>query len=137
MNVFKRKQNSSLSISRLAALNCTPVKNNHVQEMRLETGVVLLMYPAALRPWIAGLIRRFGRQPQKPVTKKLQLDELGSHVWDLIDGRRTVQRLIKQFAEKYQLHSKEAEVSVTQFLRELGRRGIIGLQEPNEAQGDT
>jgi hypothetical protein len=53
---------------------------------------------------------------------------LGTAVWDLIDGRLSVERLIKRFAHLYQLQSREAEMSVTQFLRELGRRGIIGMR---------
>ncbi len=127
MRSFKRKQRSRPQISRTEALKCIPVKNAHVKESRLQTGEVLLTYPAVMRPWIAGLIRRFGGRSERSFTKKLQLDELGTHVWDLMDGSRTVQKLIRRFADKYQLQLKEAEVSVTRFLRELGRRGIIGL----------
>ncbi|UCH21612.1 MAG: PqqD family protein [Deltaproteobacteria bacterium] len=118
----------SSQISRIEALKCTPIKNVHVKETRLENGAVLLTYPVAMRPWITGLIRRFGGHSERTFTRKLQLDDLGTHVWDLIDGINTVQKVIQRFAEKYQFHLKEAEVSVTRFLRELGRRGIIGLQ---------
>lgn len=62
------------------------------------------------------------------VPKKLQLDALGTEVWDLIDGRRSVRKIIQRFAETHRLHPREAEVSVTRFLRELGKRGLIGLQ---------
>lgn len=128
MAVFKRKHKVSSQISRTEALKCTPIKNVHVKETRLENGAVLLTYPVAMRPWITGLIRRFGGHSERTFTRKLQLDDLGTHVWDLIDGINTVQKVIQRFAEKYQFHLKEAEVSVTRFLRELGRRGIIGLQ---------
>jgi hypothetical protein len=60
--------------------------------------------------------------------KKLHLDEMGTAVWDLMDGRRSVRRVIQGFATKYQLHLKEAEVAVTRFLRELGKRGLIGFK---------
>ena len=109
----------------------------HVKTTRLDTGEILLTYPAAIRPWIAGLIHRFGGTSERSSTRKLQLDELGTQVWDLIDGSTTVQRLIQRFAEDYQLHLKEAEVSVSRFLRELGRRGIIGLRELNNGPGES
>jgi hypothetical protein len=60
----------------------------------------------------------------------LQLDALGTAVWELLDGRRSVQQIIERFADTYSLHAKEAEVSVSQFLRELGRRELIGLRQP-------
>jgi hypothetical protein len=89
-----------------------------------------------MRPWIAGLIRRFGGPSDRSFTKKLQLDELGTQVWNLIYGSTTAQSVIQRFAEDYQLHLKEAEVSVSRFLRELGRRGIIGLHDLNDGPGE-
>jgi hypothetical protein len=127
MRAFRRK-GKGVQITREAALKSTPVKNAQVKEERLETGEVLLTYPITIRPWIAGLIRRFGGNANRVELKKLHLDELGTAVWDLMDGRRSVRRVIKGFAGKYQLHIKEAEVAVTRFLRELGRRGLIGLK---------
>jgi hypothetical protein len=59
---------------------------------------------------------------------KLQLDILGSAVWDLLDGKRSLQRVATVFAVEHQLEPEEAEVAVTQFIRELGRRGLIGLR---------
>jgi hypothetical protein len=137
IKVFRKKQKRSPNLSRTQSLACTPVKNTFVQVTRLETGEVLLTYPSALRPWIAGLFRRFGRPSGGDMTRKLQLDELGTQVWDLIDGRITVQTLIQCFADKYQLQLKEAEVSVTRFLRELGRRGILGLREFDNGPGES
>ena len=127
MRVFSRKQ-TNFQISRIESLQCTPVKNIQVEEIHLETGEVLLSYPARIRPWLASLMRKLGGQADKILIKKLQLDELGTDVWNLVDGKHPVEKIIQRFAEKYQLQSKEAEVAVTHFLRELGRRGIIGLK---------
>ncbi len=127
MALFKKKPRPS-PLSRQQALNCKPVKNVNVTEVRLENGSVMLSYPVGTRPWVATLIKRFSRAPEKPVTKKLELDTLGSAVWDLLDGNRSVKQVIRKFAKTYRLHPKEAEVSVTQFLRQLGRRGIIGFR---------
>ncbi|MBC8394426.1 MAG: PqqD family protein [Deltaproteobacteria bacterium] len=121
-------KNTDARLPRTDALQFTPVKNIEVTAVRLESGVVLLSYPMKFRPWFGSIIRRLGRGSNKTWTKKVELDDLGTAVWDLIDGKLTVGQLIQKFAEKYQLHSKEAEVAVTQFLRELGRRGIIGMR---------
>ena len=127
MRAFKRK-NRDVHLTRAEALTCTPVKNTRVGEARLETGEVLLTYPVRIRPWIANLIRRFGWGIKRVQSKKLHLDELGTAAWDLMDGRRSVRQIIQRFAKRYQLHPKEAEVAVTRFLRELGKRGLIGLK---------
>ena len=126
MRVFKKKPKGP-TITRAEALDRIPVKNIQISEQRLETGDVLISYPVTIRPFFASLVRRFGGSEEQVQTKKLQLDALGSSVWDLLDGKRSVRQLIKIFAETHQLQTREAEVAVTQFIRELGRRGLIGL----------
>jgi hypothetical protein len=121
-------KNKDARLSRTDTLQFTPVKNIEVTAVRLESGVVLLSYPMKFRTWFGAIIRRMGRESNKTWIKKVELDDLGTAVWDLIDGKLTVGQLIQKFAGKYQLHSKEAEVAVTQFLRELGKRGLIGLK---------
>jgi hypothetical protein len=128
MGLFK-KHREVPKISRDRALKCKPVKNIQVTETRLKTGVVMLTYPVGTRPWVAALIKRFSGAVQKPVTKRLELDTLGSAVWDLLDGNRSVKQVIQEFSKTYRLHSTEAETSVTQFLRLLGKRGLIGFRE--------
>jgi len=127
MKVFKKKSNQP-SISRGDALNRIPVKNIQVTEARLESGEVVISYPVTMRPFFAGLVKRFGGPEVQIQMKKLQLDELGTSVWNMIDGKFSVRQLIERFARIHQLEAREAEVSVAQFLRELGRRGLIGLR---------
>jgi hypothetical protein len=114
--------------SRSEALACIPVKNRHVREQRLETGEVLVLYPVAVRPWMSRLGRWLGAGNAAPRTGKLQLDRLGSAVWALLDGQASLQRIAETFAESQRLERKEAEVAVAQFIRELGRRGLIALR---------
>jgi len=126
--VFRQKQ-APVKLTRAQAMACVPVKGGLVQESRLESGEILLAYPDYKQPWFTKIIRRLGRPGDSKVRiKKLQLDTLGTSVWELLDGRRSVQQLIELFADKYNLHPKEAEVSVSQFLRALGRRDLIGLK---------
>lgn len=113
---------------RAVSLACCPVKNPSVAETRLADGAVLLAGALRVRPWFAGLAKRLGVPESRAAGKKVQLDQMGTAVWDLIDGDRSVQQIIDHFAGQFQLHPLEAEVSVTQFIRDLGRRGLIGLR---------
>ena len=126
MIAFKRKPANRLS--RAAALGCRPDKSLHVTETRLETGEVLLEYPLTVRPWLAAVAKRLGASRQISQTKKLQLDAMGTAVWDLMDGNRSVRRIVQIFADTHRLDTKEAEISVTSFIRELGQRGLLGLR---------
>ena len=125
---FFRKQSQDTGITRAEALEYTPVKNDQIEETRSDSGEILLVYTVAIRPWFAGLVKRFGGTSDGRFQKKLQLDLLGSEVWDLLDGQRSVREVIRQFARRHQLHSREAEVAVTRFLRDLGKRGLVGLR---------
>jgi hypothetical protein len=124
MKAFRKKT----QISRTEALILKPIKNAEIQETLLETGEVLLIYPIKVRPWATVLMRRLGGSSNQTQTKKLQLDTLGTAVWELIDGSRSVRQVIRRFSQQHRLHPKEAEVAVTQFLRDLGKRGLIGLK---------
>jgi len=118
-----------VKLTRAQAMACIPVKGKYVQESRLESGEMLLAYPDYKQPWFTGLIRRLDRSGKDTVRiKKLQLDALGTSVWELLDGKRSVRQVIERFADIHSLHPKEAEVSVSQFLRALGRRELIGLR---------
>jgi len=128
MSVFKRKNRARPVMTRTEALDCVPLKNPRIRESRLESGEVLLSYTVKVRPWFSGLVRRLGKEREIVQSKKIQLDELGTTVWDLIDGGRSVRAIVREFSEGYQLENKEAEVSVTSFLRELGKRGLVGLR---------
>ena len=127
MQVFKKKPVTG-HMTRLEALAYKPVKSTQITETRLETGEVVLEYPLAVRPLVAAVARRLGKSQQDMVQiKKLQLDVLGTSVWDLVDGKRSIRRMIQIFAETHRLEKREAEISVTQFIRELGQRGLLGL----------
>lgn len=59
------------------------------------------------------------------MTKKLQLDSMGSSVWHMLDGQQNIKTIIEVVSAESGLPLAEAEISVTKFLRELGRRGIL------------
>jgi hypothetical protein len=129
---FRRRKNDlpaqAGALDREQALNAVPVKNAEVGALRLDSGEMLLTYPIELRPWAAKLARRMGKSPQELKQRRLQLDILGTAVWDLIDGKRTVKAVVRQFSASQEVPIQEGEAAVTRFLRELGRRGLIAIR---------
>jgi len=123
-----KRRNRAEGPNRSEALECTPVKNDRIEESRLESGELLLTYPVTIRPWLAGLFRRLGAKSERTVLKKLQLDPLGTEVWELMDGNARVRDIIRRFASVHHLPQQEAEVAVTRFLWDLGKRGLVGLR---------
>ncbi|MFZ3044642.1 MAG: PqqD family peptide modification chaperone [Desulfatirhabdiaceae bacterium] len=94
----------------------------------MENGEVLILYPEGANPWVSRILSWMGKTEDRVRMRKVQLDVLGSQVWQLIDGDRTVLEIIDVFARSHQLHHREAELSVVQFVRELGRRQIVFLK---------
>ena len=128
MSWFKRRARPSPGFTRAEALACVPLKNPRVDTRNGEAGDLMLVYPVTVKPWFAALSRRLGLEGEREQLKKLQLDEMGTVTWKLVDGASSVGQIVERFARKYRLHPREAEVAVTRFLRELGRRGLIALQ---------
>jgi hypothetical protein len=122
----KRRQKTP-SISRQESLQCRPVVNTSVNVCESDSGLILLEYPLPLKPFFLSLFRRFQQSYEYP-TKKLELDDMGSTVWKYIDGHTTVHTMIAHFADSYRITTEEAEQSITAFLVELGKRGIIAMQ---------
>ena len=118
--------------TRTEAFACCPVKNREVLEEEVEGGAVVLTYPLVIRPWLAAVAERLGLRSREPLTRRLQLDEMGSLTWSLLDGKRTVKDVVDFLCRRYKLNRREAEVATTGFLRELGKRGLVGLRSPHE-----
>ena len=62
-----------------------------------------------------------------PKSRKITLDEVGSEVWQLCNGRNSVGDMIEKLSAKYQLNRKEAEISLLQYLKTLGEKRFIGF----------
>lgn len=122
----KKKKAIQPLLSRQEALRCTPVVNKSVLTRETAAGEILLEYPLPMKPFLKSVFERFDKN-HTPPTKKLQLDEMGSQVWKLIDDSNNVKSIIETFTVTYGISLQESEKSVTTFLAELGKRGIIAL----------
>jgi hypothetical protein len=126
MGLFRKKRKQP-ALTRDQALACTPVRNDIVSWEVLDSGLVRIEYVLVLKPLLKSISERFGGARDELPTRKLELDALGSQVWQMIDGSRTTAQLIEEFAGLQKISNQEAEQSITLFLRELGKRGLIAL----------
>ena len=135
MRWFRRKSapagivSSGTVPNRAESLACRPVRNPAVRESANPGGGVRLTYPLAFKPWFESLTCRFVAE-QQPPTKRIDLDEMGTFCWERIDGEYTVAQIAEAFVGRYSLHPREAERAVGEFLRTLGRRGIVAMRLP-------
>jgi hypothetical protein len=112
------------TLNRRQSLDSIPVRNGgFVREARAGGGIDLVI--RGPRP--KGLLSRF--MPET-IEQRFKLDELGTAVYDLIDGERTAEQVMNDFAGTYRLNKREAEVSVAAFLRMLAERKIISIVVP-------
>lgn len=110
-----------MAVSQL--LSAVPHKNEAMKLQPAGRGA-LVSVPVRRPKWLAppvSWILPWSRH------RRVQLDEPGTEVLNLCDGQRTVEEIIERFAQEHRLSFREGQTAVTQFLRELVRRGIIVL----------
>ena len=110
-------------LTRDQALDAVPVRNELCREESTDAGLVRVLVPIR-KTWVVGLMRRLTYAPE---FRKIELDEIGSFVWRRCDGRTSVRVLVRQLCKEFRLSDREGEVSLTQYLRTLARRNLIGL----------
>jgi hypothetical protein len=113
-------------LSRQEALAALPVRNEGLKTEPTGDGELMVTIPRR-SDWVGGLLALVFAVPKE---RKVVLDRVGTEIWQLCDGRHTVQGIISALGEKHKLNRKEAEVSLTAYLRQLGRRGLIGFAVP-------
>ncbi len=116
------------SLNREQALNAVPIRNEAVSTQYEDSGEAILTFHVQQRAWLASLLRVLGKRDTFSMQKKLQLDEIGTLIWQSSDGKTSVLDMIELLCERYRLHRKEAEKSLLAFLRMLGDRGLIAIQ---------
>ena len=96
----------------------------HADEDNLPPEVVLLKVPRRADKW-GNLVARFFKLPTH---RKIELDEMGSDVWEMCDGAATVEALTRAVCAKYHLNRRQGEASVTAYLRMLAERRLVALR---------
>jgi len=63
-----------------------------------------------------------------PQRRQLELDDLGSEVWELCNGELSLREMMERVAHKHKLSLREAEQSLRKFLNDLAQRGLVGFK---------
>lgn len=126
------KQKSQLPLTREQAFEARPVRNPALKWRVNDEDFVEVIVPR--RKDLFG--RAMGFLFFVPESRPITLDEVGTRVWNLCDGEHTVQDIVKALSSDYKLQRREVEVSLTEYLRTLGKKGMIGFLVPKEALED-
>ncbi|MCL7487838.1 MAG: PqqD family protein [Desulfobulbaceae bacterium] len=116
-------------LTRDHALECVPVRNPQITAQDNGDGELCLTYQVRIRPWFQNIVRKISGREDDIIERRLQLDVLGTTVWGMINGQRRTREIIDDFQSMHRLNRREAEISVTTFLKELGKRGLIAMRE--------
>ena len=110
-------------------LRARPMRNESMTVERRADGSLLASIPLRKPGWLVpplSWLMPFSSH------RRVELDTVGFAVLDMCDGRRTVERIIEDFARTEKLSFREAQLPVTQFLQQLSERGmmaIVGFQK--------
>jgi hypothetical protein len=106
--------------TRRELLAVCPVRNPALEWVEEDEQVVL--HIKRVNNWKTRLITIF---TQVPESRRVVLDPIGTHVWRMLDGQTTFEAIAKSLAKEFKLMPREAELSLQQFFKELGRRGYV------------
>ena len=133
--VKRRRRRAKPSAERQRAvgrlLSAVPCKNAAIK-VEPAAGGLLVSVPVRRPGWLVPPISWV--LPWSPF-RRIALDEPGSEVLNLCDGKRTVEEVVERFAQSHKLSFRESQIAVTQFLRELLRRGVVALVGVSTAGG--
>jgi len=115
-------------LSREHALQARPVRNPSLKWEEQDNGEVKVILPRR-RDAMGKLLSSVFYVPQ---SKPISLDVVGARVWQLCDGEHTVNDITEALMEEHKLHRREAEVSLTEFLKMLGKRNMVAFVVPTE-----
>jgi hypothetical protein len=110
-------------ITRQDQLLAKPVRLVEPDTVRRDDGGANLKIPLKQ----TGVAKWLLKMPQG-ASKTYELDQMGVFVWDAIDGKTSVQQLIRRLSKRYTVSLRESEVSTLTFLNMLTRKGLIGME---------
>jgi hypothetical protein len=122
MPLFKKKEPPKVSPERL--FKSTPVVNPEVKYEEDEDGVVTILVPV-----------RTSSSGQATRTAKIKLDIIGSKVWKRIDGKTSLNEIAQWMKKEFMITEREAEVSLSMFLKSLVEKRLVALILPPPRPG--
>jgi hypothetical protein len=137
LSFFRKKP---VALERRRSLALKPLRNPNVAwDQAGREAPVVIRIPLQRRPapkflvWVASKLAR----QEPPACRKLELDSVGSFVWQAANGERSVRELIWLLAAEYKLNRKDAEVALLEFLRQLSARNLMAFADLPKGPSST
>jgi len=111
------------TIGREAMFKSKPVRNDQLKWESTDTGETAITVTRG-DSWKVRVLSKIFWIPKQ---RTLVLDEIGTQVWDMCNGRTTVEAMIRRLSEVHKLNAKEAEVSLLAYLKSLGKKNLVGF----------
>lgn len=125
--MFGRKPKPAINRKQMLMSTCVATRTLNVK--RSKDGLVTLGVPLRAPPLLRKIL---GRHAGETSERDIELDEIGSVVWEMCDGKTTIRNMIQHLSERYKLNRKEAEVSLTAFIRSLAKKGLVAIIVPKK-----
>jgi len=124
------KKPPDLGLKKDDILSAIPLRNATIKWEQNDEGEVSIVIPPKDKLWVKIVTKIF----MIPGKRVVVLDEISSYVWIQCDGEHTIRNIINSLCGKYNLTRKEAEVSLITYMRNLGKRGMLGfaIKDPNQ-----
>lgn len=127
--IKRKRKKSGLNLTRDDILKSRPVRNSLIKWEKSESDIVSLVVPQKNALWVRIISKVF----MLPRSRVIVLDEVGSFVWTLCDGYNSIDSIVRALCNRYKLTRKEAETSLLEYFRKLGKRGIVGFAVSKKA----
>lgn len=130
----RKKKEDAPQIVRSEFLKIRPIRNPRLRWEKNESEVVTVIIPLENPNEKKEMKKKRKKKPSPPKEKRIQLDALGSIVWEMCDGEKTVKDIVDTLFEKYKLLPSESEVSLNTYFNQLAKRGLVGFILPEETR---
>lgn len=133
----KKKKPKGPSISRSEFLSIKPIRNPSLKWEKGEDEKITILITLNGKPVKKSLSHKVLSKifpPPQTREKKIELDKIGSMIWELCDGETTVKEIVEALHEKYKMLTHEAEISLNAYFRQLNKRGLLGFILPEEVR---
>lgn len=118
----KKKEPPKVSPGRL--YRSIPIVNPKVRYEEDSEGIVTILIPIAT-----------GISEQAERVAKIKLDTIGSKVWKKIDGKTPFNEIVQWMKKEFMLTEREAEVSLSMFMKSLVDKRLVALALPPPIPG--
>jgi hypothetical protein len=110
-------------ISREAMFGSKPTRNDLLEWEKTEDGEASITMKRGDN-WKVRILSKIFWIPKQ---RTLILDQIGTQVWEMCDGRTTVEAMIRRLSRNHKINEKEAEISLLAYLKKLAQKRLVGF----------